>query len=297
MKKTFWSNVPLKKEDGFYLIESNLSTGLTVSEKGPYATESIAKAELTKLQKKKINPLDEEISNINNSLDTGGFNIDGAEVMDAAEIEAKREEIELELTRQEAECLSDATNLLNNLAKIYLKGGIIDQNEYVQTKIKLESEALSSVIFQLKTSRLAIHTLCQDIKMGQYGTKGIEVLTQLQRVVLDISKFQHQYMTSIENVFKDHANSEIGENKDSDNPKVIELTKEPGEGLIFSNRTNLIKNLNKFVEESNEKDRIPASFNKNLPVDEDMVEATDNHTNKENIDVNADSGSGLDGFS
>jgi hypothetical protein len=296
MKKTFWSNVPLKKEDGWYLIESNLTSGLTVSEVGPFSTESAAKAELAKLQKKKINPLDEEIAIINSSLDNSGFNIDGEEVMDAAEMEAKREEIQLELTKQESDCLADATNLLQNLAKIYLKGGIINQNEYIKTKIKLESEALSSVIFQLKTSRLAIHRLCQDISMGNYGTKGIEVLTQLQRVVLDISKFQHQYMTSIENVFKDHANSEIGENDNVGDPKMIEMTKQPGDGIVYSNRTNLIKDLNKFVQESNAKDKIPASFNKNLPVDADMIEATDNHTNKENLDINVDSGSGLDGF-
>ncbi len=116
----------------------------------------------------------------------------------AEEIKAEKAKFEDTFTREERECAEAAKSLLISISKVFLHGFVITEDSYMAHKMQVEQLSLSGLLFQLKTSRRAIHKLSQDIHLGTATPRQYEVLAQLQRVVLDISKFQHEYMISLE---------------------------------------------------------------------------------------------------
>jgi hypothetical protein len=91
-----------------------------------------------------------------------------------------------------------AKKTINSLLKFYLSEEIIDSDEYVKAKMRIEEMTLSSLLFQMETAERAITTLLQQIDDGDVSPRMFEVLGTLQKSMLDIIKSQTMYMIATE---------------------------------------------------------------------------------------------------
>ena len=91
-----------------------------------------------------------------------------------------------------------AEKVMNSLLKFYLSEEIIEEHEYIKAKASLDQSALSMLIRQIQNSETAISILMDTIHEGDVSPRMFEVLSDLQRTLLDIIKSQTMYMLAIE---------------------------------------------------------------------------------------------------
>lgn len=91
-----------------------------------------------------------------------------------------------------------ASKVMNNLLKFYLSEEIIEEHEYIKAKADLDEYALGMLIRQMQNSECAITSLMDQINEGDVSPRMFEVLSDLQRTLLDIIKSQTMYMVAIE---------------------------------------------------------------------------------------------------
>tara|TARA_Y100000389_G_scaffold56665_1_gene52607 strand:- start:1435 stop:2055 length:621 start_codon:yes stop_codon:yes gene_type:complete len=114
-----------------------------------------------------------------------------------------------------------AKKVMSSLLKFYLSEEIIAEHEYIQAKSNLDEYALGMLIRQMENSEVAISQLMDIINEGDVSPRMFEVLSDLQRTLLDIIKSQTMYMVAIEENAKKtsrdidvyHGNSESSGNK------------------------------------------------------------------------------------
>lgn len=118
---------------------------------------------------------------------------------------------------------SKAKKVMSSLLKFYLSEEIIAEHEYIQAKSNLDEYALGMLIRQMENSEVAISQLMDIINEGDVSPRMFEVLSDLQRTLLDIIKSQTMYMVAIEENAKKtsrdidvyHGNSENNNKKQS----------------------------------------------------------------------------------
>jgi len=116
---------------------------------------------------------------------------------------------------------SKAEKVMNSLLTFYLSEEIIAEHEYIRAKAQLDESALSMLIRQMQNSETAITLLMETIHEGDVSPRMFEVLSDLQRTLLDIIKSQTMYMVAIEENAKKtsrdidvyHGNSDSSTNK------------------------------------------------------------------------------------
>ncbi len=91
-----------------------------------------------------------------------------------------------------------AEKVMNSLLTFYLSEEIIAEHEYIRAKAQLDESALSMLIRQMQNSETAITLLMETIHEGDVSPRMFEVLSDLQRTLLDIIKSQTMYMVAIE---------------------------------------------------------------------------------------------------
>ena len=91
-----------------------------------------------------------------------------------------------------------AKRVMNSLLKFYLTEDIIEEHEYIKAKKKIDTTALSMLIKQMENSEYAITVLMDTIDEGDTSPRMFEVLSDLQRTLLDIIKSQTMYMVAVE---------------------------------------------------------------------------------------------------
>ena len=82
--------------------------------------------------------------------------------------------------------------------KFYLDEEIIERDEYIQAKKKIDEMTMSSLIYQLQAGERALTTLLQTIEDGELAPRMFEVLATLQKSMLDIIKSQTMYLMAAE---------------------------------------------------------------------------------------------------
>lgn len=97
---------------------------------------------------------------------------------------------------------NSAKKLMNSLLKFYLSEELIQKNEYIQLKAKIDVMTMSNLIFQMQTAEHAITTLLRSIDAGEVSPRMFEVLGGLQKTMLDIMKHQTLHMMAAEENMK-----------------------------------------------------------------------------------------------
>jgi hypothetical protein len=91
-----------------------------------------------------------------------------------------------------------AEKTITALMKFYLDADIIEKDEYIAAKKKMDEMTMSSLIYQLQAGERALTTLLQTIDDGELAPRMFEVLATLQKSMLDIIKSQTMYLMASE---------------------------------------------------------------------------------------------------
>ena len=132
-----------------------------------------------------------------------------------------------------------AKSLMNSLLKFYLSQEMIEKNEYIQLKAKVDVMTLANLINQMEIAEHAITTLMRTIDSGEFSPRMFEVLGGLQKTMLDIMKHQTLHMMAAEeNMKKLKRDIDIY----SDNQS-IDITPKQGSGSVSRGTRNLMKEI------------------------------------------------------
>jgi hypothetical protein len=213
-----------------------------------------------KMKDEENKKLDEETTFLQDVVDGQSKSMNKIDMFDEDDAETikQKEEHKDEFDRNEEACKNEATNILMQLAKIYLSTDMINENDYIKFKLQLEQKSLSSLIFQLDVARKAIFKLSETIHLGNATSKHYEALTQLNRVVLDISKYQNEYLSNIGKSIKEiecdiTLSKEKGALSDKRNSEDVEFEEVDGDDEIMvttNDRKKLIQIINEMKDES-----------------------------------------------
>lgn len=142
--------------------------------------------------RKQANDIRSSLDDILNDSDSFDLPIDNTELTPI------RRPDPFDYTKKKGDASNQAKKTISTLLKFYLSEEIIDNDEYVKAKMKIEEMTLSSLIFQMETAERAITTLLQQIDDGDVSPRMFEVLGTLQKSMLDIIKSQTMYMMATE---------------------------------------------------------------------------------------------------
>jgi hypothetical protein len=127
---------------------------------------------------------------------------------------------------------------MNSLLKFYLSQELIQKNEYVQLKAKIDVMTLANLINQMQIAEHAITTLMRTIDSGEFTPRMFEVLGGLQKTMLDIMKHQTLHMMAAEENMK-KLKRDIDIYSDT---KPIDVT-EVKSGIVNRGTRNLMKEI------------------------------------------------------
>lgn len=130
--------------------------------------------------------------------DTGMLDVES----DPVDLPMKQPRTDLAPRISYEELKSNATNkaqkTITALMKFYLDADIIEKDEYIAAKKKMDEMTMSSLIYQLNAGERALTTLLQTIDDGELAPRMFEVLATLQKSMLDIIKSQTMYLMASE---------------------------------------------------------------------------------------------------
>ena len=101
-------------------------------------------------------------------------------------------------TELKSSATKKATKTITSLMKFYLDADIIEKDEYIAAKKKMDEMTMSSLIYQLQAGERALTTLLETIDSGELAPRMFEVLATLQKSMLDIIKSQTMYLMAAE---------------------------------------------------------------------------------------------------
>ena len=142
-----------------------------------------------------------------------------------------------------------AREITDSLFKNFVDIGIFEENDYAKHKKELDTINISNLFFQLKTIKITIIKVMEEITSGNTQPRLIEVMGQLQDKMAAITKMQANYMIFLEDSYQ-KLNNAKPENLDT-----TQVNSSPNEGQFFITigTKNMIKNLPDSAEVTNEK--------------------------------------------
>lgn len=196
------------------------------------------------------------------------------------------------------DALSHAKELLNSVAELYLDKNIIDRYPYIKKRLYYEEQSISNITLQIMISNNVLKKFYREI-LKFPSAKNIETLSKLQKTILDISKYQREYLGEVEASFK-----KLKEDNDSNKfvlpeaeiAEAEEIIEE--DGLIKTNSRQALIDEIRSINSEAKTAKIPMSPNANLQTDDENVEDNFNiyegdDYNDENDDYKV-SGTGLE---
>lgn len=135
--------------------------------------------------------------------------------------------------------INSAKKLMNSLLKLYLSEELIQKNEYIQLKAKVDVMTMSQLLFQMQTAEHAITILMRSIDAGEVSPRMFEVLGGLQKTMLDIMKHQTLHMMAAEENMKKLKRDIDIYSSDS----AIEIKSTPTKGNTVRGTRNLMREI------------------------------------------------------
>ena len=114
------------------------------------------------------------------------------------QLPAKRMEPLMSFGELKANSTKKAKKTITALMKFYLDEDIIEKDEYISAKKKMDEMTMSSLVYQLQAGERALTTLLETIEDGEIAPRMFEVLATLQKSMLDIIKSQTMYLMATE---------------------------------------------------------------------------------------------------
>lgn len=180
--------------------------------------------------------LKDEIQSLLSSIGTGNQNdlVIDTEISNETKAESPYdfEEMSNQFTRK-------AREITDSLFKNFVDIGIFEDNDYAKHKKELDTINISNLFFQLKTLKITIIKVMEEITSGNTHPRLIEVMGQLQDKMAAITKMQANYIIFLEETYQ-KLNRDKPMNGDQEN---VDSSPEEGQFFITVGTKNLIKSL------------------------------------------------------
>jgi hypothetical protein len=177
------------------------------------------------LNKENRKVLKDEIENLLNNYNSEEFSDSIVDDQIAKETEVTSQYDFDEMSKQFTDKAKDITD---SLLEYYVELGILEKNNYVKNKKELDTLNISNMFFQIKTLKITITKIMEEITTGNTHPRLIEVFGQLQDKLRSVTQTQANYMLFLEETYK-KINSE-GPANDNTN---LKIESNPNEGEFF----------------------------------------------------------------
>jgi hypothetical protein len=200
----------------------------------------MSKGGMSKEGKKQLR---DEIQSLLGSLnheDQGSLVIDD----ELAEVSSPESPYDFELMSQQF--TKKAREITNSLFKNFVDLGVFEESDYAKHKKELDTINISNLFFQLKTLKITIIKVMEQITSGNTHPRLIEVMGQLQDKMASITKTQANYILFLEETYKQLNNDKSV----NDNSEEVNSDQQEGQFFITVGTKNVSKNLPKNEEGS-----------------------------------------------
>jgi len=120
-----------------------------------------------------------------------------------------------------------AKEITDSLFKNFVDIGIFEKNDYARHKKELDTINISNLFFQLRTLKITIMKVMEEIASGNTHPRLLEVMGQLQDKMANITKMQANYVLFLEDTYK-KLNNDAPANSDH-----VIVDSKPTEGQFF----------------------------------------------------------------
>lgn len=148
----------------------------------------------------------------------------------------------LDFVEMNYEFEKQAKNITESMLKFYVDLGVIEKHEYIKQKQILDNSSIGNIFFQLKTIRMAIEKIAEEINQGNTHPRLFEVFGQLQDKLTSVVKTQANYMLFLEDTYK-KMNQDIENRGGSGEKQNKSLPAGSIEYYITAGTKNLIKEI------------------------------------------------------
>ena len=187
--------------------------------------------------------LRDEIQSLLGSL---GNEDQGSLVIDNELAEASAPESPYDFEMMSQQFTKKAREITNSLFKNFVDIGVFEENDYAKHKKELDTINISNLFFQLKTLKITIIKVMEQITSGNTHPRLIEVMGQLQDKMAAITKTQANYILFLEETYR-QLNNDKPVNGDEEQ---VNSDSQEGQFFITVGTKNMSKNLPKNEEGS-----------------------------------------------
>lgn len=117
---------------------------------------------------------------------------------------------------------TQAQDITRAMLKFYADLDILNKVEYVKQKRRVDNVSIQNIFFQLKTLRMAIETISEEINQGNSNPRLYEVFGQLHDKLSTVIKMQANYMLFLEDTYKKITHEANQKNKASTNTPLLQ---------------------------------------------------------------------------
>lgn len=148
----------------------------------------------------------------------------------------------LDFIEMNAQFEKQAKDITGSMLKFYVDLGVLDKHDYLRQKQNLDNTNIQNIFFQLKTIRMAIEKIAEEINQGNAHPRLFEVFGQLQDKLTTVIKTQANYILFLEDTYK-KMHSDIEQKSASGSGSVTPLLASTSDYYITAGTKNLIKEL------------------------------------------------------
>lgn len=132
-----------------------------------------------------------------------------------------------------------AREITDSLFKTYVDLGVFTANDYAKHKKELDTINLANFLFQMKTIKITITKVMEEIASGNTHPRLLDSMGSLQDKLSSLTKMQANYMVFLEETYQKLNNEK------QVNPDQASVPSSPDEGKYFITvgTKNVIKNL------------------------------------------------------
>jgi hypothetical protein len=172
----------------------------------------------------------------------GSLNEDqGSLVVDNELAEAASPESPYDFEMMSQQFTKKAREITNSLFKNFVDIGVFEENDYAKHKKELDTINISNLFFQLKTLKITIIKVMEQITSGNTHPRLIEVMGQLQDKMAAITKTQANYILFLEETYRQLNNDKPVNGDDQE----VNSNSQEGQFFITIGTKNMSKNLPK----------------------------------------------------
>lgn len=178
-----------------------------------------------------------------------------------------------------------AKDITDSLFKNFVEIGLFEKNDYARHKKELDTINISNLFFQLKTLKITITKVMEEIASGNTHPRLLEVFGQLQDKMANITKMQANYILFLEETYK-KLNAEGAVNPDSTQ---IESNVSEGKFFVSVGTKKIIESLPevdvKEIENASKNDKIDPTNKSTLLKENDLKIESEKSTDEDFIDL------------